>query len=319
MMRVVLVDEVGDAPKAVRVVEGDEVDGVVDTDAVVRWRWLARRVLVVLTACTLVPLALLYVFQDQFVFFTGDEAVPPIATALPRARTVAYRTADGVALEAWFLPARTPQGGCAHAATILLFHGQNQSRASEAPLASALAERGVNVVLAEYRGFGGMEGTPSEDGLVADARAALEVTRTLPEVDPDRVVVAGFSLGTGVAAALAVEQPSAGLVLLAPYTSMPDMAWHRLPVLPYGLLMKARFDTVARVASSDVPVLVVASNTDEIIPVVQSERVHDAARNADALARVDGLDHSQVGAAPRTLAPITDFVARHAPCPGSRT
>lgn len=279
-----------------------------------RRRWLLRRVAVVLAACTLVPTALLYAFQDQFVFYGGSDPVPPIGTELPRGRTVAYRTDDGTTLEGWFIAARTPPAGCAHAATILLFHGQNQSRASEAPLATALAERGLNVMLAEYRGFGGMDGAPSEDALQADARAAVTATTSLADVDPSRLVLAGYSLGTGVAATLATEHASAGLILLAPYTNMADMAWHRLPVLPYSLLMKARFDTVNHVAEIDTPVLVVASATDDIVPFEQSERVFAAARHPDALARVDGLNHGQVGVAPRTLGPITDFAARVAPC-----
>ena len=106
--------------------------------------------------------------------------------------------------------------------------------------ASALAREDFGVLLFDYRGYAGQDGTPSEDGLAADARAALEHVRSRPDVDPQRIAYYGESLGAAVAIGLAFDSPPAALVLRSPFTSLEDMARLHYPWLPIGPLLAER-------------------------------------------------------------------------------
>jgi len=127
-------------------------------------------VVVLVTASVLVlavlVVAALWAFQRQLVYLPGRQAVPPAATVLPGASDVVLQTEDGLELGAWFLPA------AAGAPAVLVANGNGGSRELRAPLARALAEEGLSVLLFDYRGYGGNPGSPSEQGLARDVRAA---------------------------------------------------------------------------------------------------------------------------------------------------
>lgn len=281
-----------------------------------RARRVVTRVAVVVTTVIVVPVALLWILQDSLVFLPDDD-VPPIAQAAPGATELRYEAADGTALVGWYFPAAAPPAGCDHQPAVVLLHGQASTRASEAPLAGALAAHGVAVLVAEYRGFGGVEGAPSEDGLVLDAHAAADALGRQPGVDPSHLGFVGYSLGTGVAVRLAAERRPDALVLLAPYSSLPDMAWERLPGLPYRLLMRARFDSLEHIREVDAPLLVVTGAADEVIPNEQSRRVYEAARRPVGHVEVPGANHvgvDQAAAGPH-LGALTDVLRSGAGCP----
>ena len=123
-----------------------------------------------------------------------NASVPPIDQVLPAGEEIAFTTADGLRIAAWFVPG---QGN--RTAAVLVLHGNGGNRADRAPLAAALAARGYAVLLSDYRGYGHNPGKPSEEGLAADARAAQAWLRSQASVDPDRIVFFGESLGSGVA------------------------------------------------------------------------------------------------------------------------
>lgn len=251
-----------------------------------RARRIVVRVLVVVAACVLVPVMALYVVQDRFVY-APTAAVPPVGSVLIGGEDVTYTADDGTLGRGWFAPARgTPTG-----ITVVAFHGYNGNRSWMATHANHLSEHGIAVLLAEYRGYGGVEGKPSEDGLRQDALAAAQFVRLRPDVDPTRIVYLGYSLGTGVAVAAAQTTPPAALVLMAPYTSLPDVAWNRMPGLPYHLLMRSRFDSQTRITDVRVPLLIVRGGNDQMIPPEQSQQVFDAANQPKQLITMPGADH----------------------------
>ena len=235
-------------------------------------RTRARRVLPRVAAVAVVALlgaaGLALVFQRSLVFVPDRSTPPPVADMLPGGTEVALRTSDGLTLAAWHLPA---PDGCT--STVLVAPGNGGHRAARAPLASALDSAGFGVLLLEYRGYGGNPGSPSERGLARDARAARAYL--LEEGIPDRsVVYLGESLGAAVAARLATEHPPAALVLRSPFTTLAAAA--RLPV---GMLLLDRFDVVAAVRRTSVPVAVVLGDADTTVPPRLSRSVADAARS----------------------------------------
>jgi uncharacterized protein len=235
-----------------------------------------------------VPLALLWLFQRHLIYFPLAQAVPPVATVLPGAEEVAFTTADGLRLHGWF----AAPAGTDRRATVLVFNGNAGDRSFRAPLAAALARAGYAVLLFDYRGYGRNPGSPSEQGLTADARAARAYVAARPDVDPKRLVYFGESLGAAVALALAVEQPPAALVLRSPFTSLADMGRLHYPFLPTGPLLRDRFDSLGRVGRLACPVLVVAGAEDRIVPPEHSRRLYAAAPEPKRFVLIPGADHN---------------------------
>ncbi len=102
---------------------------------------------------------------------------------------------------------------------VLVAPGNAGNREGRAGLAEELSRRGLAVLLMDYRGYGGNPGSPSEDGLAADADAAAEALKELG-YPAQRTIYFGESLGTGVVAALQSRHPPAGMVLRSPFTDL---------------------------------------------------------------------------------------------------
>src|SRR5713226_3764953 len=156
-------------------------------------------------AGVLLLVTLLWAVQRRLIYFPRPDELAPAATALPGAEVVTFQTEDGLRLGGWFSPA----AGAESSATILVFNGNAGDRSFRAPLAADLSQGELSVLLFDYRGYGRNPGTPSEAGLLMDARAARAYLTRRLDVDPDRLVYFGESLGAAVAVALAAEQPPA--------------------------------------------------------------------------------------------------------------
>jgi fermentation-respiration switch protein FrsA (DUF1100 family) len=200
---------------------------------------------------------------------------------------VDLRTDDGLRLGAWWLPAAQ-----ADAPAVLVANGNGGHRGLRAPLARALGAAGLSVLLFDYRGYGGNPGSPSEEGLARDARAAREFLVADAGVPPDRLVYFGESLGAGVVSALAVEHPPAALVLRSPFTDLAAVGRAHYPFLPVGLLLRDRYPVAENVAQVEAPVTVVYGSADSIVPPAQSRAVAEAARRLHAVVEVPGADHN---------------------------
>jgi hypothetical protein len=193
---------------------------------------------------------------------------------------------DGVVVHALDLPA--PPG----ARTIVHFHNNRETAADAAELARALHALGFGVLLVEYRGYGISRGAaPSEEGLYNDAEAALD---QLGErgIGPEGIVLWGTSLGTGVAAEMARRGRGAALVLVTPYTSIPDVV-SDVVGLPADLLIAHRFDTLGKSGQIRVPTLVIHGDADEIVPFWMGHRLAGAITGARLL-RVTGGHHGDL-------------------------
>jgi pimeloyl-ACP methyl ester carboxylesterase len=251
-----------------------------------------RRILRGLVAVVLVVgvvMGILWTVQRQLIYFPDTAAVPPAGEIIAGARDVTLHTEDGLELGAWFVPASGPAPDPPLA--VLVAPGNGGSRAGRAILARELSERGLAVLLMDYRGYGGNPGSPSEEGLAADAFAATEALTALG-FPPERTIYFGESLGTGVVAALQTRRPSAGMVLRSPFTELADVGAHHYPFLPVRLLLRDRFPVVEHVSSSQVPVTVIYADHDSIVPTALSETVADAVPVLVERVVVPGADHN---------------------------
>jgi hypothetical protein len=195
----------------------------------------------------------------------------------------------------------------ADAPTVVHFHGNGESVRTSTPFARALRARGVGVVLVEYPGYGAAPGEPSEEALYAAAEAALTALAA-EGIGPDRVVLSGISLGTGVAAEMATRGRGARLVLVAPYTSIPAVAGRIAPIVPTSVIVGDRFDTRAKAARILVPTLVIHGDEDGVIPFAMGRDVAGAIAGA-TFVPVQGGHHNDLFAVRPDL---LDRIARHA-------
>jgi pimeloyl-ACP methyl ester carboxylesterase len=161
-----------------------------------------------------------------------------------------------------------------------------------APLARALGEAGLAVLLFDYRGYGGNAGSPSEDGLARDVRAARSFLLGEAHVPPERLLYFGESLGAAVVTELARKHPPAGLVLRSPFVDLASVGAVHYPFLPVRLLLRDRYPVSAQIGRVRAPTTVVYGSADSIVPPEQSRAVAEAAARLHQLVEVPGADHN---------------------------
>jgi uncharacterized protein len=265
-------------------------------------RRLRRGFLVVLLLGGTV-VGMLWALQRQLIYFPDPTPVPPAGDVIADARDVTLHTADGLELGAWFVPAT---GQTDTRMAVLVAPGNGGNRAGRAGFAQELSRRGLAVLVMDYRGYGGNPGSPSEEGLAADADAAVEALQKLG-YPLQRTVYFGESLGSGVVAALQVRHPPAGVVLRSPFTELADVGAHHYPWLPVRTLLRDRFPVLDHLAASDVPITVIYGDRDSVVPTGLSARVADQAPSLAERVVISGADHNDPGMfGPR----VADAVAR---------
>ena len=213
--------------------------------------------------------------EDTLVYQAGWSRKGLDTTLAPGWIRVRVPSSDGLTLDAVLA---APLGR--HRMTVLYFHGNAASIWSGQLRDKLLGYQrlGFQVLAIDYRGYAYNGGTPSEAGLREDGLAAWQYAVDSLHIPPDHLIVHGMSLGSGVAAAVAVTHPPRLLILDGAYTSMPDVAREMYPFIPAGLLMRNRFPTLARLDSLRAPVLVVHALNDEVIPYDNGLRLFAAAR-----------------------------------------
>ncbi len=249
-------------------------------------RRLVRTGLVVAVALAVLS-GLLWGLQRRLVYFPDAGPVPAAGAVLPGARDVVLQTSDGLRLGAWFLPGRD-----AEAPAVLVANGNGGHHGLRAPLAAALAGRGLAVLLFDYRGYGGNPGSPSEEGLARDVRAARAHLLEDAGVPPDRLLYLGESLGAAVVTELATEHPPAALVLRSPFVDLAAVGAEHYPLLPVRALLRDRYPVAEQVTTIRVPTTVVLGDADSIVPPAQSRAVAAAAADLHRLVEVPGADHN---------------------------
>ena len=248
-----------------------------------------------------------WLFQRRLIYLPFGE-VPPASSVLPESQEVSFVTRDGVRLAGWYVPARARKAF----GTVLVCNGNAGNRSYRAPLAAALSREGLAVLLFDYRGYGGNEGSPTEQGLYEDARAARDFLDRREDAEPSRIVYYGESLGSAVALALAVERPPAALILRSPFISLAEVGRLHYPFLPVRSLLQDRYDSLARIGRLKSPLLVIAGEADRIIPAEQSRALHDRAQVPKRLILIPAADHNDLEllAGGRAIAEIVDFATR---------
>jgi len=206
----------------------------------------------------------------SFVFPAPGRRIAPVAAGAE----VIERDVSGLPLVALFAP---PQPG---RRLVAYFHGNGEELGDLAPLATRLIEHGAGILFVEYPGYGLADrGAATEANIYAVADAAL-LELQARGIGRERVVLVGYSLGSGVAVEMAVRGRGDRLVLIAPYTSMDDMVQRFLPVVPSSFFVRDHFDTLSKAPRLTLPTVVVHGDADSLIPVAMGRRVSQAIAGA---------------------------------------
>lgn len=243
-----------------------------------------------LTSAALLMLAGLFWLEPRLVYIPtpleGNRyASTPTELGIPYER-LALTTPDGTNIISWLLvheDAKTRP-------YVMYFHGNGSNLPGYLALCTVLYELGANVLMLEYRGYGESDGRPSEPGLYQDAKTAYDALLARG-VSPEQIVLYGFSLGTGVATYLASQVEVAGVMLEAPFTSLPAAARAAYGPLTPTFLMRNRFDSLARVGDIDAPLMVMHAPGDRVIPFAQGKQLYDAANEPKTFVTLSG-DHN---------------------------
>ena len=252
----------------------------------------------------------LYLLQEQLIFLTRPlaDADRYAAGVLPGATEVEMVAHDGTRLHGWL---RHTAGETASPGLVIYFGGNAEEVSGQMHDAPMLAP--WSVAAFNYRGYGLSEGRPSEAALVADALAIYDRLAARDDVDPNRIVVLGRSLGSGVAVQLAASRPVRAVVLVSPFDSLRSIAGKQYPFVPVSLLLEHPFDSLARAPEIEAPLLVIAGERDRLIPPAFSRRLHDAWAGPKRWVLLPEADHNDIDTGPGYWPPMREFLASLAP------
>jgi fermentation-respiration switch protein FrsA (DUF1100 family) len=228
--------------------------------------------------------ALMYVSQRKLMYFPDTTRRPPASVGLNAAQEVELRTADGETVIVWHAPPRGDKP------VVLYFQGNGGGLNLRARRFRQLTEDGTGLVALCYRGYGGSTGSPTEAGLLEDGAAAYAFARQ--HYAPERIVVWGESLGTGVAVALAAEHQVGRVLLESPFMSAMEIAAGAYPIVPVRHLMKDPFRSDQRIARVSAPVLILHGAVDSVVPISHGERLFGLVRGPKRFIRLEGANHN---------------------------
>jgi hypothetical protein len=249
------------------------------------WKFLALLALAYAALC-----AYLFVAQRSMIYFP----TPPSSGVPAQPLTLAV---DGATVQHWLVPRQSRRA--------LIYFGGNAEDTgwSVAQFAAAIDDR--TLVFAQYRGYGGSSGAPSESALIADAIALFDLLAR----DHDDIAVVGRSLGSGVAVQLAARRPVTSLVLVTPFDSLVAVGQAAMPWLPVSLLARDRYESTRIAQEVTARTLLLVAEADRIVPPRHAQALFDAFPSGRAeLTRVTGAGHNDIQLWPQYYRRIAEFV-----------
>ena len=228
--------------------------------------------------------SLLYLAQRRFVFVPPEAGhLTPTGAGWPEAEEAVLDTSDGERVIVWHAPPRGDKP------VVIFFHGNGEIVAWRTRQHRQLTADGTGIVALSYRGYMGSTGAPTEEGLLRDAEAAFQFATSRYPSNP--VVLWGYSIGSGVAVALAARHPVAKVILEAPFSSTVDVAALRFPFIPVRWLMLDQFRSDQRIDAVHAPLLIMHGEQDWVIPIRFGERLFQLAHEPKRFVRFPGGNH----------------------------
>jgi uncharacterized protein len=215
-----------------------------------------------------------------------------------------FKASDGTKLHGWYVPCRDAKE------TVLFCHGNGGNITHRIDLLRMLHDRvGASALVFDYRGYGRSEGSPSEAGILSDARAARAWLAARETIAESEIVMMGESLGGGVAVDLAARDGARALVLQSTFCSLPEVAAYHYPWLPARWLMRTRLNSLAKIGNYHGPLLQSHGDADTIVPFPLGRRLFDTANEPKQFLVIPGFDHND-GLPPQYFDALANFFAQ---------
>lgn len=238
----------------------------------------------------LLVLLVLFSAQTALIFPVGH--IAPAAALPATAEPLEARAGSGERLRGIHIPPARPGP---ERLLLLGFGGNATDAVSTAALLHDLFPE-ADVAAFHYRGYPPSEGTPSAAALQADALVVHDLLRA--RLRPARIVVAGFSVGSGVAASLAAHRPVDGLILVTPFDSLAAVAAGHYRWLPVRLLLRHRLEPAEELRTSRVPVAIVAGGADTLVPRARTDALRRAVPHLVFDRTIPNAGHNDIYADP---------------------
>lgn len=232
--------------------------------------------------CCLLPSCI-----NSIVYNGSNKDLPDLTYGHTEA-AIAMTADDGTSLKGWFFNrgAGTP---------LVVFYGGNAMNVGNfASMAAADPTR--SYLLMNYRGYGGSEGEPSEEKLVADARQCIARARALAGGAPTPLALVGYSLGSAVAIQVAAAEKTDALVLICPFDSMTEVACNQVPFFPRILPMDS-WNSASYAPGISCPVTIMRAQTDDIVPAESTDKLIQSFRTPPTI-KVYPADHNTIFSCP---------------------
>ena len=238
--------------------------------------------------------AAVYIYPQMF-FYHPDSNKALIENAninhFP-AKEVTYVSSDGVELYGWYVAPKNKNK------VIVYFHGNSYNLEAFYHKMIPLSEAGYGILMAEYRGFGGIKGKITQKGFENDALAAINYLHAQGWKNKD-IIIYGMSLGSYMATYTAYQEGRdenfAALILEVPFDSLLNVVKQRMwPVFPFKFLIQDSYDNLPMISQISSPILIMAASKDKTVPIERARALFAAAQNPKDFIVYVGAGHSSL-------------------------
>ena len=232
--------------------------------------------------------AYLRYFEKKSIYYPSKDILYNPQDAGLKYEDIFFDTEDNLRLNGWFIPAKNPRG------TLLFCHGNAGNISHRVEIVEIFNKLNLNVFIFDYRGYGRSLGSPSEQGLYRDAQAAYQYLLSRNDIQKDKIVVYGKSIGANVAINLASKVNAACLISESGFTSAYDMGKKLFPYLPVKWIITTKFDAIEKIKNIKIPKLIIHSRDDEIVPFKLARRLFEAAPEPKEFYQMHGTHNEAI-------------------------
>lgn len=234
----------------------------------------------------LVILGFVYVRQASMIYYPVREIFNTPGDIGLNFEEVTLKTKDGVTISAWYIPARHERG------VVLFCHGNAGNISHRLNSIRIFHDLKLSVFIFDYRGYGRSEGSPTEEGTYLDAESVWDYLVKIKHISPEKIILFGRSLGSAVAAEIALNHKAGALIIESGFTSIPDLGRKFFPYLPVRLITRHHYSTLDKVNKIGIPKLFIHSSQDEVIPFEHGVSLFEKSSEPKEFLRITG-DHNE--------------------------
>lgn len=227
----------------------------------------------------------IYLFQRRLQYFPDPNPVPlPQGQKFSGLKNITLVTEDQLTIFGWYWPGRIP-------VTIVFFHGNAGHRGHRLDWIESFHQYGYGIFILDYRGYGGSEGTPTENGLYQDSQAALNWLQNQTDYP---LVYLGESLGSSVAVEMATRTTPKAIIIQSGFPSAVEVAKEYYPFLPVSLLMKDPYLTQQKISDVTCPILSIHGKLDTVVPARLGRSLYDSAPEPKQWLLIPEANHNDI-------------------------